>query len=108
MRGDWYRWWLREKCRYLKEDLGIKAVDYKSEEGVDKGLKRASEEDGIDIYFDNVGDKTLEAALRRINIGARIVVCGAISGYNSCRFVPGPANYVTLISKRASMTGFLL
>ncbi|KAI0564458.1 Oxidoreductase [Gracilaria domingensis] len=97
-----------EKCRYLEEDLGIKAVDYKSEEGVDKGLKRALEGKGIDIYFDNVGGKTLEAALRRINIGARIVVCGAISGYNSSRLPPGPANYVALISKRASMTGFLL
>ncbi|CAN8061928.1 unnamed protein product [Agarophyton chilense] len=97
-----------EKCRYLEEDLGIKAVDYKSEEGVGKGLKRALNGKGIDIYYDNVGGKILEAALARINIGARIVVCGAISGYNSSNLPPGPSNYVALISKRASMTGFLL
>ncbi|PXF50155.1 putative NADP-dependent oxidoreductase YfmJ [Gracilariopsis chorda] len=97
-----------EKCRYLEKDLGIKSVDYKSEEGIDRGLKRALNGKGIDVYFDNVGGSALEAALRRINIGARIVVCGAISGYNSSQLQPGPRNYVALISKRASMTGFLL
>lgn len=97
-----------DKCRYLEKELGIKSVDYKSEEGIDRGLKRTLNGKGIDVYFDNVGGTALEAALRRINIGARIVVCGAISGYNSSQLQPGPRNYVALISKRASMTGFLL
>lgn len=96
------------KCRYLEEELGILAVDYKSEEGVDGGLKRALNGDGIDIYYDNVGGATLEAALRRISIGARIVICGAISVYNSKSLQPGPKNYLSLIANRASMTGFIL
>jgi NADPH-dependent curcumin reductase CurA len=37
---------------------------------------------GIDIYFDNVGGSTLEAALRHANVGARFPVCGMISAYN--------------------------
>ena len=37
---------------------------------------------GIDVYFDNVGGSTLEAALRHANVGARFPVCGMISAYN--------------------------
>lgn len=97
-----------KKCRYLEEELGIIAVDYKSEEGIEKGLKEALGGSRIDVYFDNVGGSTLEAALRRINVGARVVICGAISGYNRKDMQPGPYNYLNLISYRASMTGFLL
>ncbi|CDF39050.1 unnamed protein product [Chondrus crispus] len=96
------------KCRYLEDVLGVAAVDYKSEEGVDAGLKRVLGKSRIDVYFDNVGGKTLEAALRRIAQGARIVVCGAISGYNKKELQPGPYNYVNLISYGATMRGFLL
>ena len=38
---------------------------------------------GIDVFFDNVGGETLEAALARLARGARIVICGAISQYNA-------------------------
>lgn len=97
-----------EKCRYLEEELGIISIDYKSEEGVNGGLKRALDGRGIDVYFDNVGGATLEAALRKINVGARIVVCGAISVYNKKSLQPGPRNYLSLVANRASMTGFIL
>lgn len=96
------------KCKYLREELGIISVDYKSEEGLEAGLKKALDGSRIDVYFDNVGGSTLEAALRRINVGARIVICGAISGYNKKSMQPGPYNYLNLISYRASMAGFLL
>lgn len=62
----------------------------------------------IDIYFDNVGGSILEAVLRRLNIGARIVICGGISQYNEKIPPPGPRNYLNLIVSRASMQGFLL
>lgn len=97
-----------DKCAYLEKKLGIIAVDYKSEEGVDAGLKRALDGKTIDVYFDNVGGNILEAALKRLSIGARIVICGGISSYNSKELPPGPKNYLALISSRASMTGFLL
>lgn len=96
------------KCRYLEEELGVTAVDYKSEEGVEAGLKKALDGRRIDVYFDNVGGNILEAALRRINTGARIVICGAISGYNKKKMQPGPHNYLNLITYHATMAGFLL
>lgn len=97
-----------DKCAYLEKKLGIVAVDYKSEDGVNAGLKQALGDKSIDVYFDNVGGNILEAALKRLSIGARIVVCGGISSYNSKDLPPGPRNYLALISSRASMTGFLL
>ena len=38
---------------------------------------------------------------------ARVVLCGAISGYNETTKPAGPANYLNLIQQRATMTGFL-
>ena len=42
----------------------------------------ASSPDGVDVFFDNVGGEILDAVLEHIAIGARIVLCGSISGYN--------------------------
>ena len=43
---------------------------------------------------DNVGGETLDTVLKRINIGARVVICGAISGYNATAKPSGPRNYM--------------
>jgi hypothetical protein len=45
--------------------------------------------------------------LSHIARGARIVICGAISQYNSQRF-RGPNNYMALLSYRARMEGFVV
>ena len=39
---------------------------------------------------------------------ARIVICGAISQYNSTTKVQGPSNYMSLLVKRASMQGMVV
>ena len=96
-----------EKCRWLTEELGYDAaIDYKNE-SVAEGLKRHCP-DGIDVYFENVGGEILDAVLKRINIGARIPLCGMISQYNAAKPVPGPYNLVQLIVKRARLEGFLV
>jgi NADPH-dependent curcumin reductase len=45
------------------------------------------------VFFDNVGDVVLNEVLARINLKARIVLCGAISRYNETVLPPGPSNY---------------
>ena len=96
-----------QKCDYLTGTLGFDAaIDYKGGD-VKDGLKRACP-DGIHVFFDNVGGEILEAALARLAMRARIVICGAISQYNSTQGVKGPANYMSLLMNRASMTGMVV
>lgn len=96
-----------DKCRWLTEELGFDAaINYKTED-LGEEIPRACPR-GVDIYFDNVGGETLDTALRFINRGARIVVCGAISQYNATEPVPGPANYLALLVQRARMEGFII
>ena len=96
-----------DKCRYLIDELRFDAaIDYKSED-VKEALKRHAPK-GIDVYFDNVGGEILEAALARLALHARIVICGAISQYNATTPPKGPANYLSLLVNRASMTGMIV
>lgn len=96
-----------EKCRYVLEELGFDAViDYKSQ-AVPVALAEACPR-GIDVYFDNVGGVILDAALAHLARGARVVICGAISQYNSTEGFRGPSNYMSLLVNHASMTGFVV
>jgi NADPH-dependent curcumin reductase len=93
------------KRRWLVEEVGFDAaIDYKAAD-LRRELKTYAP-DGVDIFFDNVGGETLEAALNRLARGARIVLCGAVSQYNDSPH--GPANYTQLLVARASMTGFVI
>ncbi len=95
-----------EKCAYLKE-IGFDAsIDYKAE-NVLAALRRHCPK-GIDVYFDNVGGEILDAALANLALHARVVICGAISQYNNTTPIEGPANYLSLLVNRASMTGMLM
>ncbi len=97
----------KEKCEYIVKDLGFDAaIDYKTDD-VRKALHDACPK-GIDVYFDNAGGEILEAALANLARGARVVICGAISQYNSTTPVKGPSNYLSLLVNRASMTGMLV
>jgi NADPH-dependent curcumin reductase CurA len=96
-----------EKCTYAVKELGFDAcVDYKNQD-VRVGLKEACP-GGVDVYFDNVGGEILDIVLTRINLKARIVICGAISQYNNTTPVKGPANYLSLLVNRARMEGIVV
>jgi len=97
----------KEKCDWLK-DIGVDdVIDYKNSD-VHKELPKVVE-NGIDVYFDNVGGKILETVLELININARVLLCGGISsGYDATRPADGPNNLFSLIIKRATMQGFLV
>lgn len=90
-------------CDHAKYDA---AIDYKNED-VGAALDRLCP-DGIDIYFDNVGGTMLDTVLQRLAIGARIVLCGAISTEYLEHRPPGPAWYTELIYKRARMEGLVV
>ena len=97
----------KEKCDYAINEFGFDAcIDYKNQD-VRKGLKEACP-GGIDIYFDNVGGEILDIVLTRINLKARIVICGAISQYNNTSPVKGPSNYLSLLVNRARMEGIVV
>jgi NADPH-dependent curcumin reductase len=96
-----------EKCRHIVEELGFDAaIDYKSED-VLRSLRQHCP-NGIDVYFDNVGGEILDAALACLARGGRIPLCGAISQYNAEGGMRGPANYMSLLVNRGTMTGFLV
>lgn len=97
----------KEKCDYLINELGFDdAIDYKAEK-IHDGLTRTCPK-GIDIYFDNVGGDILNAALTRLRMHARVVICGAISQYNNTEAPKGPSNYMSLLVNRARMEGMVV
>lgn len=93
-----------EKCRWV-ESLGAEVCLNRRTEDLAARLKEIRPK-GFDIYFDNVGGPILDIALRRLAIGARVVIVGAISMYNEKGRPPGPSNYLNLINKQAKMAGF--
>jgi len=97
-----------EKCAWITDELGFDAaINYKTCGPMVDAIKTACPE-GVDIYFDNVGGDILDAALLNLNAGARIVFCGAISGYNSAEPVPGPYNWWQILARRVTVQGFLV
>ncbi|QCD84875.1 Polyketide synthase [Vigna unguiculata] len=95
----------KEKVDLLKNKLGFdEAFNYKEEPDLNAALKRYFRE-GIDIYFENVGGKTLDTVLPNMRLHGRIPVCGMISQYNLTQ-PEGVTNLAHLIFKRVKMEGF--
>ena len=97
----------KAKCDFVVNELHYDAcIDYKAG-NVKDGLKAHCPK-GVDVYFDNVGGEILDTVLTRINRGARIVICGAISQYNNTTPMKGPSNYLSLLVNRARMEGMVV
>ncbi len=93
-----------DKCRHVVEDLGFDAcVDYKAPD-FESSLE-AAVGDGVDIYFENVGGRVLDAVARHLEVGARIPLCGLISQYNETH-PAGFRNIGALLDKSAMIQGF--
>ena len=96
-----------EKCAEVVEKYGFDhCLDYR-EGHLARALHEACPK-GVDVYFDNVGGEILDAVLSNIAIHGRIVLCGAISQYNSMGESKGIANTSMLIVRRARMEGFIV
>ena len=102
-----------DKCAWLKNELGLDvAINYKTQ-NLHRALKEAApnipgKNDGIDVYFENVGGDHLNAALPRMNPLGRIPVCGMISAYNNAGSLSEPVTALfNLIYGRITMRGFV-
>jgi len=95
-----------DKCQRLVDELGYDlALNYK-----DANLSAALAEacpNGIDVYFDNVGGPLLEVVLEHIAPGARIPFCGAVADYAAEGPGSGPRNLFQLVTRCATLQGFL-
>lgn len=96
-----------DKCRWLVEEAGYDAaIDYKA------GSVRAQIKQhcprGVDVIFDNVGGAILNDMLGEIATGARVVICGGISRYETGSLPAGPQNYFNLVFRRGTMAGFIV
>jgi len=98
-----------EKCHLLVDVLGFDAaVDYKAPDWRDR-LKAATP-DGIDVDFENVGGEVMEAVFARLNVRARVALCGLISTYNDDApgVTAGPRNFGNLLIQRVHLEGFIV
>jgi hypothetical protein len=95
-----------EKVAWLRE-LGFDdAFDYR--ETSPRDALRDLAQDGIDVYFDNVGGDHLEAAIGALRTHGRVVACGSISRYNDAEPAPGPRNMFLVVTKRLRIEGFII
>lgn len=97
-----------EKAAWLSGDLGFDAViNYRA--GDLRAALKATCLDGVDVYFDNVGGSTLQAALGRMNVGGRIACCGLISQYDGAAPEAGPRGIPgLLITRQLTMRGYIV
>ena len=97
-----------EKVSWLVEETGVDAAfNYKNVDSLTHEFQSHCP-DGIDIDFENVGGKHLEAALECMNPFGRVVLCGMISVYNATRPPRAPMNLVFSIPKRLTLKGFIV
>ncbi len=100
----------REKCRHVVEALGFDAcVNYRDTDWREQ--LDAATPDGIDVDFENVGGQILDHVVTRLNVGARIALCGLISEYNSYGSSAGQQARVSvdhILMSRALLRSFLV
>lgn len=100
-----------EKCSFAVDELGFDAcINHKAEDLAEQ-LTEATP-DGIDVYFENVGGKVLDAVIPLLNPNARVPVCGIVSQYNATKLPDGPDRMnwlmVQILRKKIKMQGFII
>jgi NADPH-dependent curcumin reductase CurA len=96
-----------EKCALLTDRLGLDAaVDHRASDWHDQLV--AATPDGIDVDFENVGGEIMDTVFARLNLRARVVLCGLISGYNDPDPPPGPRSFSNLLVQRVRLQGFIV
>ncbi len=101
----------KPKCDFVVDELGFDAcVDHHSTP-FPQDLKAACP-NGVDVYFENVGGRVLNAVLPLMNPFGRVPVCGLIAQYNATGLAPGidrvPAFMGAILVKRLTFRGFIV
>ena len=95
------------KCAWLTGEAGFDAaIDYKAEPDLAAAIARACP-GGVDVFYDNVGGATLDAALANLRVRGRVVICGRISQTAAAELY-GVRQLGQLIGKRARVEGFVV
>jgi NADPH-dependent curcumin reductase len=94
-----------EKCNYLKTIGFDVVINYKTENIAERLVADCPEK--ISIVYDNVGGEQLDIGLAHLAMGARVVICGAISQYNNAA-IEGPKNYMKIVTARGIITGIIV
>jgi NADPH-dependent curcumin reductase CurA len=97
-----------QKVALLTESLGFDAaLDY-SQGHIYRQLRELMP-NGVDLYFDNVGGETLEAALVNMKDFGRVVLCGSIATYEAqARPDTGTRNLFEATKRRLRLQGFIV
>lgn len=85
--------------------IGVEAIDHRAAPDLGQAIAAAAP-DGIDLYFDNVGGRVLEAVLPQMRERGRIVACGMIADYNDPASAHGVRTLFNIVTRRLTMRGF--
>ena len=102
-----------DKCAFAEKELGVATcLDHRalSRDELEAEIAKAAP-NGVDVYFENVGGKTLEAVLPNMNVHGRIAVCGMISWYSGAdlsQVMPLPRAWRFILTKRLRVQGFII
>ncbi|ARN78525.1 NADP-dependent oxidoreductase [Nonlabens spongiae] len=97
-----------EKINLITEKFGFDSgINYSETDNMTAAIGNHAP-DGVDVYFDNVGSYTLDAAMNNINRFGRVINCGAISLYNETEQPTGPRLETTIVKKSIKMQGFIV
>lgn len=96
-----------EKVALCRNEFGYDAaIDYRAGD-LEAKIAEACP-NGIDVYFDNTAGEISDAVMKRLAVGARVIICGtaSISSWDPAPL--GPRVERHLLVKRARMQGFLI
>lgn len=102
-----------DKCQLALETFGFDAaIDHKAYPDASSLRKAiaAAAPDGVDIYWENVGGKVLEAVVPLMNVHGRIPVCGTIAWYGGAEECDDrlPKVWRSVLVKRLKVSGFII
>ena len=97
-----------DKAQWLLDECSVdEVINYKTCGDLTEALTKAAP-DGVDVYFENVGNEHLQAALNVMNHFGRIAACGMIATYNNSKPAPGPNNLMLIVGKKIRINGFIV